>query len=133
MQPAETGERQGAVSLSESPGGINPANTLIWNSGLRNYDGINSYYLKPPKMWYFVRIALGTVGSVTQSCLTLCDPMNCSPPGSSVHGDSPGKNTRVGCHFFLQGIFPTQGWNPGLPHRRQILYHLSHQGNLRLS
>ena len=31
-----------------------------------------------------------------QSCLTLCDPMDCSPPGSSVHGDSPGKNTGVG-------------------------------------
>ena len=46
---------------------------------------------------------------VTQSYLTLCDPMDCSPPNSSVHGDSPGKNTAVGCHFLLQGIFPTQG------------------------
>ena len=36
-----------------------------------------------------------------------CDPMDYSPPGSSVHGDSPGKNTRVGCHALLQGIFPT--------------------------
>ena len=36
-------------------------------------------------------------------------PMDCSTPGSSVHGDSPGKNTGVGCHAFLQGIFPTQG------------------------
>ena len=35
---------------------------------------------------------------VTQSCLTLCDPMDCSPPGSSVHGDSPGKNIGVSCH-----------------------------------
>ena len=43
--------------------------------------------------------------------------------------DFPGKNTRVGCHFLLQGIFPTQGWNPGLPHCRQMLYHLSHQGS----
>ena len=41
-------------------------------------------------------------------------PLDCSPPGSSVHGDSPGKNTGVGCHFLLQGIFPTQGWNPRL-------------------
>ena len=65
---------------------------------------------------------------VTQSCLTLCDPMDCSPPGSSVHGDSPGKNTGVGCHALLQGIVPTQGSNPGLPHCRQILYCLSHQG-----
>ena len=36
---------------------------------------------------------------VTQSCLTLCNPTDCSPPSSSVHGDSPGKNTGVGCHF----------------------------------
>ena len=46
---------------------------------------------------------------VIRSCLTLFNPMDCSPPGSSVHGDSPGKNTEVGCHALLQGIFPTQG------------------------
>ena len=42
-----------------------------------------------------------------------CDPMDCSPPGSSVHGDSPGKNTGTGegCHALLQGIFLTQGPN----------------------
>ena len=45
--------------------------------------------------------------------------------------DSLGKNTGVGCHFLLQGILPTQGSNPGLLHCRQILYHLSHQGNRR--
>ena len=50
---------------------------------------------------------------VTHLCLTL-DPMGCSLPGSSVHGDSPGKNIGVGCHALLQGIFPTQGSNPGL-------------------
>ena len=58
---------------------------------------------------------------------TLCDPMDCSPPGSSVHGDSPGKSTGGGCHAFPQGIFPTQGSNPGL-HCRRILYRLSHLG-----
>ena len=62
-----------------------------------------------------------------QSCSTLCYPMDCSPPGSFVHGDSPGKNTGVGCHALLQGIFPTQGSNPGLPHCRWILYCLRHQ------
>ena len=42
------------------------------------------------------------------TCLTLCDPMDSSTPGSSVHGIlPPGKNTGVGCHFLLQGIFPT--------------------------
>ena len=45
-------------------------------------------------------------------CPALCDPMDCSLPGSSVHGDSPGKNPGVDCHFFLQGIFPSQGSNP---------------------
>ena len=66
---------------------------------------------------------------VTQSCPTLCNPMDCSPSGSSAHGDSPGKNTGVYCHALLQGIFLTQGLNPGLLHYGQILYHLSHQGS----
>ena len=58
---------------------------------------------------------------VTQSCTT-------SLSGSCVYGDPPGKNTGVDCHALLQGIFPTQGSNPSLPHCRQILYCLSHQG-----
>ena len=66
---------------------------------------------------------------VAQSCPTLCNPMDYSLPGSSVLGDSLSKNTGVGCHALLQGIFPTQGSNPGLPHCRPILYHLSHQGS----
>ena len=57
--------------------------------------------------------------------------MDCSLPGSSVHGDSPGKDTGVGSHSLLQWIFLTQGSNPGLLHCRQILYCLSHQGSLR--
>ena len=61
----------------------------------------------------------------TQSCPILCDPMDCSPPVSSVHGDSPGKNTGVGCHAQLHGILSTQGLNPGLPNCSQILYCLS--------
>ena len=66
---------------------------------------------------------------VTQSCMTLCDPVNCSPPVSSLHGNSPGKNTGVGCHALLEEIFPTQGSNPGLLHCSWILYHLNHQGS----
>ena len=49
-----------------------------------------------------------------QSCLTLCDPMDCNPPGSFVHEDSPGKNAGLRCHALLQGIFLTQGSNPCL-------------------
>ena len=48
---------------------------------------------------------------VAQSCTTLCDPMDGSPPGSSLQGDSPGKNTGVGCHALLMEIFPTQESN----------------------
>ena len=66
-----------------------------------------------------------------QSCLTLFNPMDCSPPGYSfsVAGDSPGKNTGVGCHALIQGIFPTLGLNPDLPHCRWFLYCPSHQGS----
>ena len=51
-----------------------------------------------------------------QSCLTLCHCIDCSSPGPSVLGDSPGKNTGVGCHALLQGIFQTQGLNLRLLH-----------------
>ena len=51
---------------------------------------------------------------LAQSCPALCSPMDSSPPGSSVHGDSPGNNTGAGCHALLQGVFPTQGYHPGL-------------------
>ena len=63
-----------------------------------------------------------------QSCPTLCDPMDCSPPGSSVHG-SPGMNTGAGYCSLLQRIFLTQGLNPGLPRCRRIPHCLSHQGS----
>ena len=70
---------------------------------------------------------------IAQLCPTVCNPMDCSPPGSSIHGDSLRKNIGVGCHAFLQGILPTQGLNPGLLHCRQIPYHLSHwEPSLRL-
>ena len=52
---------------------------------------------------------------VTQSCLTLCDPVDCRPPAFSVHGDSLGKNTVVGCHTLLQGDLPNPGIEPKSP------------------
>ena len=66
-----------------------------------------------------------------KSLLTLGDPMNCSLPGSYVHGNLQARTVGVGCHSLLQGIFPTQGSNLGLPHCRQTLYHLSHRGSYR--
>ena len=59
---------------------------------------------------------------VAQSCPTLCGPVDCNLPDSSVHGDSPGKNTGVGYHVLFQGIFPTQESNLHLQHCRQSLY-----------
>ena len=82
--------------------------------------------------------------SVLSACTSkLCCAMLCSvvsdslrhqssPPDSSVHGDSPGQNTGVGCHALFQGLFPTQKLNPGLLLCRLILYHLSHQGSPRI-
>ena len=66
---------------------------------------------------------------VAQSCVTLCDPMDCSPPGSSVK-DSLGKNG-VSYHAILHGVFPTHRSNPGLLGCRRILYHMKHQGSPR--
>ena len=63
------------------------------------------------------------ITKVTQSCPTLCDPKDYSP------WDSPGKSTGVGSLSLLQGIFPTQGSNLGLPQCGQILYQLSHRGS----
>ena len=65
-------------------------------------------------------------------CLTLCDSLDYSPTGSSVHWDFPGKNTGVGCHALLQGTFPIQESNGGLLLWRQILHHLNHQGSPRI-
>ena len=94
---------------------------------LKPFNRLNLVY---PDLTCFSRSTdYGGVCLVTQSCPTLRDPMDCSPPDSSVHGDSPGKNTGMGCHALLQGIFPTQGSKLRLPHYRQILYHLSHQGS----
>ena len=52
---------------------------------------------QPKKTWCYI----------APSCLILCDPRDCSLPGSPVHGDSPGQKTGVGCHALLQGVFPT--------------------------
>ena len=67
-----------------------------------------------------------------QSYLTLCDPLDCSLPGY-IHGqrsmEFSKQEYQSGLPFPSPGIFPTQGLNPDLPHCRQILYHLSHQGS----
>ena len=78
--------------------------------------------------WSFFREGLVLV-KVAQLYPTLCDPTDCSLPGSSSPWDASGKNTGVGSHFLLQGIFSTQELNPGLVHCRWTLYYLSHWGS----
>ena len=89
-----------------------------------NFKVIILNYFPPHFSWLKVK--------VTYSCPILCDPMDCSLPSSSVHGIPWGQNTGVGSLSLIQGIFPTQGLNPVLPHCRWILYQLSYQGNPRI-
>ena len=69
-------------------------------------------------------------GSISESCSVLSDSLQTN--GLHSPWNSPGQNTGAGSLSLLQGIFPTQGSNPGLPHRRQILYQLSHRGSPRI-
>ena len=87
----------------------------------------NGGFLLSSCLW-FIKCAM-SVCLVAQSCPTLRNPMDYSLPGSSVHADSSGKNTEVGCHALLQGIVPTQRSNPHLPHCWRILYCLCRQRN----
>ena len=100
-------------------------NEIIWIL-LRNY------LFK--KIWRIPFISVCLHSKLLASCPTLYNPMDCSPPGSSIHGESPGKNTGVGCHALLQGIFPTQASNPHYMSYifcigRWILYHWHHLGS----
>ena len=67
--------------------------------------------------------------SLSHIHLTLCNPWDCSPPGSSFHGISQARILECGSHSLLQQIFLTQGSNPDVLACRQILYRLSHQGS----
>ena len=80
-------------------------------------------------MRILARCSCAVLCLVTRLCPTVCGLMDCSPPGCSVLGDSPCKNTGVGCRAHCQGIFPTQGSNPGLLHCGQLLYSLNRQGS----
>ena len=76
-----------------------------------------STWTSSPWWWFSLQVLSNSVTPWAVACQLLCP------------WDFPRKNTGVGCHFLLQGIFPTQGWNLGLLHCRQILYQLSHQGS----
>ena len=67
--------------------------------------------------------------SETRSVVSECLRPHARPARLLSPWNSPGQNTGVGRHSLLQGIFPTQGLNPGVPHFRWILYQLSHRGS----
>ena len=95
------------------------------------YHLLNAYYVQGIVVNFLLHSSLDLNNStskvkVAQSCQTVCDPMDCV---CQAPWNSPGKNTGVGSHSLLQGIFSTQGWKPGLLHCRWILYHLTHQGS----
>ena len=94
--------------------------TLTWNLQ-------NDSLMECPPIWTWAVLfsCLKVKVLVALLCPTLCHLMDCCLP-DSCPWEYLGKNTGVGCHFLLHGIFPTQESNQNLLHCRQILYHLSH-------
>ena len=92
---------------------------LIMNEPIHSFTGSTCLY------WLLKKKKSGSVSCSGMS--TLCDPMDCSPPGSSIRGILQVKNTGVDCHSLLQGVFLTQELNLGLLHCKQTFYHLNHQ------
>ena len=94
------------------PSGLTGLISLQFKGLLRapQFESINSSVLSLLYCPNLTSICVGV--TLLQLCRTLCNPMDCSPPtGLLCPSDSPGKNTGVGCHAFLQRIFPTQGSN----------------------
>ena len=98
-------------------------------NGLK-YKVTKNWFLRPSEFYLLI---LSWKTNVSFSCSEVSEslqPHGLQPAGLLCPWDSPGKNTGVGCHFLHQGIFLTQGSNPGLLHTRQTLYHMSFQGIL---
>ena len=93
----------------------------------------STFHFALVKVSFSVNLSFFSYGSV--SCSVVSDSFHAhrlQPTRLLCPWNSPGKNTGMGSHSLLQGIFPTQGSNPGLPHRRQILYQLSHKGSPKI-
>ena len=137
-------EKKNLGKLGQSPPGTSEKISLTLDSsvnikihkGVRHlaqqiskFDSAHSNFLKSYLECCGKFSSLSQWSEVAQPCATLCNLMDCSLPGSSVHGIFPGKSTGVGSLSLLPGNFPTWGLNLGLPHRRQTLYPRSHQGS----
>ena len=116
---------------------------FLWFS--RQTTGVGYHFLLQGIFWPRDQTCISYTGrrvhyhwAIWKSCLTLCDPRDCSLPGFLCPWNSPGKNTGLGCHSLLQGIFPTQGLNLGLLQWQADSWPsdlpgkpLSHLGNLK--
>ena len=107
-----------AISFSRdlpNPGTEPSSPTLQVDSLPTEPSGKPQYFFDGGKILRILRWKERKKGNeVAQSCPTLCNPVDCSLPGFSIHGIF--QSTGMGCHFLLQEIFLTQGSNPGLPH-----------------
>ena len=132
------------LCLTLATHGLSPARLLCpWDSPGKN-TGVGCHFLFLGKMlvgdstckyicrnWPFLPMNFKMKESIRQSVMSNSLRLHGLWPARLLcPWNSPGKNTRVGCHFLLQGIFLTQGWNPCLLLCRQILYRLSHPGSL---
>ena len=97
--------------------------TLLFLSSLSSH--LSASTLQPHILGRIWKIHQGSVAAVfSHSAVShSCNPMDCSPPGSSVHGMFQARNTRMGCHFLLQGTCPTQGSNHVSCTGRRFLHH----------
>ena len=104
---------------------------LSLNENSKEHDSFCSFLclMQGKHTTYIPLIKLNTAGKSHQSCPTLCDPIDGSPPGSSVHGFLQARTLELVAISFSKGIFSTQESNPGLLHCRQILYWLSYEGS----
>ena len=80
---------------------------------IKTWNSYTSAFILFLRLFLFLSVSCGVLCSVAQSCQSLRYPMDCSPPGSSVHGDSLGKNTGVGKPFPPPGDLPNTGIKPG--------------------
>ena len=101
---------------------------VIWSSyATFAFQYINTLYIFY-HIAYVCIVFKGLMFHEKDNITTLWDPMDSSQTGSSIPGILQAR-VLEGCHILLQGIFLSQGSNPGLPHCRQMFYHLSHQGS----
>jgi len=113
------------LGLRDSSLWLPEAQCFLFHHGVELHSRNRSRFVLQLIVYLFIYFSI----YVCSVCLTLWDPMDYIPLDFYVHGVLQARILELGCFSLLQGIFPTHGWNLGLPHCRQILYCLSHQGS----